>query len=81
MAGVSVQSNELVQHQDRAMLSDAVSPTEIRLSRTDASFQAFHQINPQSVILYGDGQILNFNSDLIDCKSLRQVLLGDVLPI
>jgi len=50
VAGVSVQDIELVYKQDRAMLSDAVSSTEVRMCRTLAGVPAVHQVRHQSVV-------------------------------
>jgi len=49
MAGVSVQDIELVFRQDRALLSDAVSPAEIRLSLTVACVETLPHVNNQLV--------------------------------
>ena len=49
MAGVSVQDIQLVFRQDRALLSDAVSPAEIRLSLTVACVETLPHVDNQLV--------------------------------
>jgi len=51
MAGVHVQDIELVQQQDRAMLSSAVSSFEERMSQFVTGLPAIHQVPHQSVYM------------------------------
>jgi len=51
MAGVYVQDIELVYKQDRALLSDAISSSEVWLSGTVAGLPAVYQVFPEYVLV------------------------------